>query len=75
MEIVHVPREPRGYPVVVDESDAQLLSDLLSVPVWLIPGPRREPYYPGLEIMKYISENFAVVGEFRDFEIRRRNGR
>ncbi len=75
MDFVLVPRRHEVYPVVVNESDARFLSQLLFFPPWLIPGPRREPYFPGLEVVRQLKEDFTVVGEFRSFELWRRNAR
>jgi hypothetical protein len=75
MEVLIVPKDHNNPGVVVYEADARALADLLLFPSRWIPTPRRQPYIPGLAIMKYITDNFTVVGGSYTYDLMRRNTR
>lgn len=69
MSTLLVSKDHVNYPIFVYESDPGALSKLMQFPSWLIPKPRRQPYFPGYAILKYIKQNFTVVDEYDTFEV------
>lgn len=73
MHTILVSKDHVNYPIFIYEADPNALSKLMQFPSRLIPKPRRKPYFPGYEIMRYIRQNFTVIDEFSNFEIWQRN--
>ena len=74
MDVILVPDDETRRLVATDESSRQWLSRLLFFPEALIPRPHRSSYAPAQEVLKFIRENFRIVGRFRGYEIWRRPG-
>jgi hypothetical protein len=72
MDVILVPKDRWSAPVFVNESNAELLAPLLLFPARLIPAPRHVPLFPGLELVRHIERQFTLVGEFRSFQVWRR---
>jgi hypothetical protein len=76
MEVILVPKDFRNYfndpSVYRDESDKGVLSQLIGFPQKFIPDPTNELIYPWKEISTFLSNNFMVIGEFREYLLMRR---